>query len=83
MEPAERDRQSAVELAKAQVSIDLQKTAAAKEAEIQELKSKLQGSEVAQKLAVAEALSAVEKERDRLASALAEAEREESGLRAC
>ncbi|GGI27720.1 MULTISPECIES: DUF2130 domain-containing protein [Bradyrhizobium] len=76
LELAERDKQSAVELAKAQVSSDLQKTTAAKDAEIQELKSKLEGSGVAQKLAVAEALSAVEKERDRLANALAESERE-------
>ncbi|MDA9474706.1 hypothetical protein XI03_09345 [Bradyrhizobium sp. CCBAU 65884] len=76
LELAERDKQSAVELARAKVSSDLQKTAAAKDAEIQELKSRLQGSEVAQKLAVTEALSAVEKERDRLANALAEAERE-------
>jgi len=36
----------------------------------------LEGSGVAQKLPVSEALSAVEKERDRLASALAESERE-------
>ncbi|WP_176422154.1 DUF2130 domain-containing protein [Bradyrhizobium sp. 2S1] len=76
LELAERDKQSAVQLAKAQVSNDLQKTAAAKDAEIQELKSKLEGSEVAQKLAVTEALSAVEKERDTLANALAQSERE-------
>src|SRR4051812_27177411 len=73
---AERDKQGAVELAKAQVSGDLQKTAAAKDAEIQELKSKLEASEVSQKLALTEALSAVEKERDTLANALAQAERE-------
>lgn len=76
LELAERDKQSAVELAKAQVSNVLQKTAGAKDAEIQELKSKLEASEVSQKLAVTEALSAVEKERDRLANALAQAERE-------
>ncbi|BAP82015.1 hypothetical protein ACVIWV_009748 [Bradyrhizobium diazoefficiens] len=76
LELAERDKQSAVELAKAQVASDLQKTAAAKDAEIQELKSKLEASGVSQKLAVTEALSAVEKERDRLANALAESERE-------
>jgi hypothetical protein len=76
LELAERDKQSAVELAKAQVSNDVQKTTAAKDAEILELKSKLEGSEVAQKLAVTEALNAVEKERDRLANALAESEHE-------
>src|SRR3954466_10110085 len=52
LELAERDKQSAVELAKAQVSNDLQKAAAAKAAEISELKSKLEGREVVQKLAV-------------------------------
>jgi hypothetical protein len=62
--------------AKAQVSGDLQKIAAAKDTEIHELKSKLEASEVSQKLAVTEALSAVEKERDTLANALAQAERE-------
>lgn len=76
LELAERDKQSAVELAKAKVSSDLQKAAAAKDAEIRELKSKLQASEVSQKLAVTEALGAVEKERDTLANALAQAERE-------
>ncbi|MEZ2144804.1 DUF2130 domain-containing protein [Bradyrhizobium sp. DN5] len=76
LELAERANQSAVELAKAQVSSDLQKITATKDAEIQELKSKVEGNGVAQKLAVAEALSAVEKERDRLANALAESERE-------
>src|SRR3954466_5801205 len=43
LELAERAKQSAVELAKAQVRNDLQKTAAAKDAEILEFKSKLQG----------------------------------------
>ena len=76
MELAEREKQSAVELAKAKVSNDLQKTAAAKDAEIQDLQSKLNASEVAQKLAVNEALSKVEKERDTLANAFAQAERE-------
>jgi hypothetical protein len=76
LELAERDKQNAVELAKAKVSSDSQKTAAAKDAEIQELKSKLEASEVTQKLAVTEALGAIGKERDRLANALAQAERE-------
>jgi hypothetical protein len=76
LELAEREKQNAVELAKAVASSDLQKTAAAKDAEIQGLKSKLETSDVTQKLAVTEALSAVEKERDTLANALAQAERE-------
>ncbi|MCS3724975.1 DUF2130 domain-containing protein, partial [Bradyrhizobium elkanii] len=76
LELAEREKQNAVELAKATVRSDLQKTAAAKDAQILELKSKLDASEVTRKLAVTEALSAVEKERDTLANALAHSERE-------
>lgn len=76
LELADRDKQSAVELAKATVSNDLQKTVAAKNAEIQDLNAKLEATGVTQKLAVTEALSAVEKERDRLANALAQAEQD-------
>ncbi|WP_315810831.1 DUF2130 domain-containing protein [Bradyrhizobium sp. SZCCHNR3107] len=76
LELAEREKQSAVELAKTKLSSDLQKTAAAKDAEIQELKARLEATEVSQRLAVTEALSAVEKERDGLANALVQAERE-------
>ena len=76
LELAEREKLSAVELAKANFSSDLQKTAAAKDAQIQELKSKLDASEVTQKLAVTEALSELERERDTLANALMPAERE-------
>lgn len=76
LELAEHDKQSAVELARAQASSDLQKTAAAKDTEILELKSRLESSEVARQLAVREALSSVEKERDTLANALAQSERE-------
>lgn len=73
LELAERDKRSAVELARTKVTSELQKDAAVKDAEIQELKSKLEASEVTRKLAVTEALSAVEKERDSLANALAQA----------
>ncbi|WP_425905670.1 DUF2130 domain-containing protein [Nitrobacter sp. TKz-YC02] len=76
LELAEREKLSAVELAKANFSSDLQKIAAAKDAQIQELKSKLDASEVTQKLAVTEALSALERERDTLANALVQAEHE-------
>src|SRR4051812_43422196 len=49
---AEKDKQSAVELAKAKVTGELQKTAAVKDAEITGLKAKLDSCEVTQKLAV-------------------------------
>ena len=55
---------------------ELQKAAATKDAEIQGLKAKLDAIEVAQKLAITEAVSAVEKERDELKSGLERAELE-------
>jgi hypothetical protein len=73
LELAEQDKRNAVELAQTRVANELQKAAAAKDAEIQELKSRLDAGEVARKLAVTEALSAVEKERDALANELAQA----------
>ena len=76
LEFAEREKQNAVELANAKFSSDLQKTTAVKDAEIQELQSKLEASEVTQKLAVTEALGTVEKERDTLANALLQAEKD-------
>jgi SMC interacting uncharacterized protein involved in chromosome segregation len=54
----------------------MQKTAVAKNSEIQALKAKLDAGEVARKLAVTEALSAVQKERDALANELDQAKRE-------
>ena len=73
LELAEQDKRNAVELAKAKVASDLQKAAAAKDAEIQDLKARLDASEVAQKLAVTEALRSVEKERDALVNELEKA----------
>ena len=78
LELAEQDKRNAVELAKTKVASELQKAAAAKDAEIQELKAKLDAGEVARKLAVTEALSAVEKERDALANERARASRGEA-----
>jgi|SRR3989338_401434 len=76
LELAEQEKQSAVELAKTKAANESQKAAATKEAEIQELKAKLEAGEVARKLAVAEALKAVEKERDSLANELEKAKHE-------
>ena len=63
---AERDKLSAVQLAKSEVGSEMQKAAAAKDAVIQDLKAKLDAKEVAQQLAVTVAVSVVEKERDEL-----------------
>lgn len=73
LELAEQDKRNAVELAKTKAASELQRAAATKDAEIQELKARLDASDVARKLAVTEALSTVEKERDALANELAQA----------
>jgi len=70
---AEKDKRSAVELATAKAASESQRAAAAKDAEIQGLRARLDAGEVARKLAVAEALSAVEKQRDLLQQQLAQA----------
>jgi hypothetical protein len=67
---AEKDKQNAVELAKEKAGSEMQRAAATKDAEIQALKAKLDAGEVAKQLAVTQALSAVQKERDELANAL-------------
>ena len=76
LELAEKEKLNAVELAEAKVAGELQKAVSLKDAEIQELKGQLNASSVAQKLAVSEALGAVEKERDTLANALEKAMQE-------
>ena len=76
LELAEQDKRNAVELATTRVAGELQKAAAVKDSEIQELKARLDAGEVARKLAVAEALSAVEKQRDQLANELEQARRD-------
>jgi len=70
---AEQDKQNAIELAKTQAASELHRAAAAKDAQIQELKGKLDAGEITRKLAVTEALGAVEKERDALANKLQQA----------
>jgi len=69
LELAEKDKRNAVELAE-------NKVGSTKDAEIQELKAKLDAVEVSRKLAVTEALSAVEKERDILANELVQAKQD-------
>jgi len=73
LELAEKDKRNAVELATTKLANELQKAAAAKDADIQKLKARLDASEVARQLAVTEALSAVEKERDALENELEQA----------
>ncbi len=70
LELAESDKRAALELVKQQVTNEMQKAAAVKDAEILELKAKVDASHVAQKLAVTEALKNVEKDRDLLMAKL-------------
>ncbi len=80
LELAEQDKRNAVELAQAKVTSELQKTTSAKDTEIQELRGKLEASEVARRLAVAEALSEIEKQRDKLANDLDNAKRDQDAM---
>ncbi|PRA80585.1 hypothetical protein CQ054_20900 [Ochrobactrum sp. MYb29] len=80
LELAEQDKRNAVELAQAKVASELQKTTSAKDFEIQELRAKLEAGEVARKLAVAEALSDVEKQRDKLVNDLDNARRDQEAM---
>ncbi|MCF6226170.1 MAG: DUF2130 domain-containing protein [Xanthomonadales bacterium] len=70
LEQAKRDNQAAAELANAKLAKELQETAAAKDSEIQNLKAKLDATQIEQKVAITGAVSAVEKERDELKSGL-------------
>jgi len=76
LELAEKDKINAVELAKEKVGSEMQKSAAAKDTVIQDLKAKLDAGEVTQQLAVTEALKVVEKERDAFANELKQAKQD-------
>jgi hypothetical protein len=76
LELAEKDKQIAVELAKAQLAAELQKAAAAKDTEIQTLQAKVASANQEQQLAVTQAKSTAEKERDALAHQLEQVKRD-------
>ncbi len=76
LERAEKDKQAALDLAREKAASELQKAAAAKEAEILKLQTQLEQGEEARKHAVADALASVEKERDQLATELEKTRRE-------
>ena len=73
---ADQEKNKAVELAETKAAGELRETAAAKEAQIQELKALLDAADVAKELEVTRALSAVQKERDALAADLENARQE-------
>ncbi|WP_454226745.1 hypothetical protein [Propioniciclava flava] len=61
---ADQEKNKAVELAETKAAGELRATAAAKEAQIQELKALLDAADVAKELEVTRALAAVQKERE-------------------
>jgi len=73
LELAERDKQSAIELATVKAASESQKTAADKDAEIQVLQAKLDSMAIAQQLAITQAVIEVERERDVLKNGLEQA----------
>jgi len=82
LELAEQDKLNAVALAQTKVTSEMEKVAAAKDSEIQALRAKLDAGDVARKLAITEALSALEKERDALANELVQARRDQQSASA-
>ncbi|MBU0612972.1 DUF2130 domain-containing protein [Patescibacteria group bacterium] len=65
-----REKENAVKLAEANIKNTLQVDIAKKESELTELKSKINNTELEKKLAVTEAVSTVEKDRESLAAKL-------------
>ena len=63
-ETLKKDKENAVKLAEANITNTLQKDIAKKDTELAELKSKINNTELEKKLAVTEAVTKVEKERD-------------------
>ena len=80
LEIAEREKVSAVKLVESNLKNTLQEKLAKKEAELAEMKSKLDKAEVEQKLSVTEAVKKIEKERDDLAHDLKNKETEKQLL---
>ncbi|MBV6403484.1 MAG: hypothetical protein GFGODING_00222 [Flavobacteriales bacterium] len=68
LELAEKEKKTAIALAEARVSGQLEKEASRKDAEIERLKAELSAAGTNSQLALKEALGAVEKERDGLAN---------------
>ena len=69
---AEREKADAVELAKEKTINEMQLTASAKDSEILKLKAQIEGFAIKEQLAITQALSEIEKERDGLKNNLRE-----------
>lgn len=79
---AAQEKQTALELAEAKSASEAQRLAASKDAEIVALKAKLDAVGVEKQLAVSEALSEVQKQRDALVNELAQAKRDKDAAAA-
>ena len=77
---AEREKESAVKLAEANIKNALQETIQKKENEIAQIKALLDNAEIQKKLSVTEAIQKVEKERDALANEVKTKELEKQNL---
>lgn len=80
LELAERDKKTSVELAQAKITSEMQMKVVTKDTEIQQLKSQLEARDNLNKLALAEALRAIEKECDELKGNLKSADYEKQLL---
>ena len=72
LEQLKQDKLSAVQLVEAKLLADLQAEKAKKDSEIQDLKARLEKTEVSQQLAITQAVMVVEKERDELKNGLSQ-----------
>ena len=72
LEQLKQDKLSAVQLVEAKFLADLQAEKAKKDSEIQDLKARLEKTEVSQQLAITQAVMVVEKERDELKNGLSQ-----------
>jgi hypothetical protein len=80
LEIAEKDKQSAVQLAQATTKNELQADVAKKDAEIAKLQARIESAETEKKLALSEAVNKLERERDELAGELKSKEIEQQLL---
>ena len=76
LEQAHHAQQSAEQLAVARLQTELEKTAAARDAEIQKLQAQLNAEAVARQLAVSQAVGETQQQRDELAQQLRQAQQE-------
>ena len=70
LELANKEKASAIELTKAQITNTIQETLSKKEQEIAQLKAINANAEIEKQLSIVNAIKAIEKERDDLASSL-------------